>query len=341
MRVALPSWAAIFLVAAVAPASAQDRQTFQGTFTTPTSGAPTGLVEAIDYTNPSDPAQKPPAVHRVVIRLHPGARIDTSVPERCTASDADFTARGAAACPEGSLVGHGALDVDTGLVAGPFPRVVETRTTAFNAENALILFVESTNTTPTIRTVARFPVSENTFTAEVPPLPGAPPPDPFLSIKRVRLTLNEVTTGSGSARRAYLTTPPSCPGSWTNVAEFTYRDGVTQVVESASPCTTAQGGSQSGGVRVRVRGVPRSGCVRRDFRARVRVTGGPATTSLYLDNRRIARSGAARFSRRIRVRRLAPGRHTLIAVADANGTPVTARASFRRCGRAAGPRFAG
>src|SRR5688572_12448462 len=96
---------AMGLAAMATVAHAQYEQTpprFVGTFTAGTPGAGTGFHEEIDYFDPNAPEEKPHAVQRIVIDLHEGARIDTSVPEQCKASSSEFTEKGADACPPGS-----------------------------------------------------------------------------------------------------------------------------------------------------------------------------------------------------------------------------------------------
>lgn len=319
--------------AAPAGAGAQQRQDLSATFTSATPGTPTGLEETIDYFDPADPAAKPPAVQRVVLRFHPGTRIDTSVPERCTASDAELIARGPAACPARSRVGTGELDVDTGQAAGTVPRVIETRVTFLNDDGAIILHVQSTNSTPQITLVSRGEVQSDAFVTQVPPLPGVSSSDPFLAIKRVRFDLDRIVANG----RGYITTPPECPtgGSWTNRGTFTYRDGVTQVAEAASSCARTSGeGAAPAPPRLRLRGVPRRRCARRGFRLRVsvRAAAGIEATTVHLDGRRIDRSSRRRFSVPVRARRLRPGRHRLVVRAvDREGTGAVARARFTRC----------
>jgi hypothetical protein len=231
---------AVLATAAPAVGQQQSRQTYSAEFTTREPGAPTGLRQWIHYVNPGDPDGKPYAVSEITFVLPEGSRYDTSVPPQCKASEAEFQLEGAAACPPETKVGTGALSADTGLPAGPFPRIAETNVTFFNNQDQLILFAETTNVPgPPIRIVSRIEVQGGSSTSRVPPLPGAPPPEPYLAIKDVFNELNEISTGSGSDRRAYITTPPTCPesGRWTIAATFTYRDGVTQTERSDIPCT--------------------------------------------------------------------------------------------------------
>ena len=256
-------------------------QTAAAPFTTTAPSSPTGLPLSIDYRNPEDPSGKPHSVQKVVLRLHPGTRIDTDVPEKCQASDAQFAQQGASACPPGSRVGVGEAEFDNG--APTEARSTKARITAFNNRDELILFFETTNTPgQPLRVASRGKIEGSTITTEVPPLPGFPPPDSFLAVKTVRETIDTVTRGSGSARRGYITTPGTCPatGRWTNSIAFTYRNGVTQTVASHSPCAPGRAGSTPATARDRVRlllGLRgllprptrqfRSRCARRDFRA--------------------------------------------------------------------------
>lgn len=230
-RVALAAITAFTLVLALpVVANAQSpRQTASALFDSQIPGSSTGLTQAIDYVNPDDPEAKPPAVETVVISLPEGSRIDTSVPPQCEAPDPALIAQGAAACPEESIVGGGEVDLDTGI-PGP-GRIVRNQVDLINNADELIFLLTEEQSGG--RTVTRAAVGERTVTTETPPIPGGPP-DGFTAIKRVRLQMPAFSAdGEG-----YLTTPPSCPadGSWTATGEFTYRDGVTQLTSSASPC---------------------------------------------------------------------------------------------------------
>jgi hypothetical protein len=270
-------------------------QTASLPFTTTAAGTPTGLQLAIDYRNPDDPSGKPHAVQRLVVRLHPGTRIDTSVPEQCKASDAQFAQQGAGACPDGSRVGTGQTEFDSGSPVEP--RIANTDVTLFNNEDQLILFFETTNTPgPPLRVAARARIEDATITTEVPPIPGFPPPDPFLAVKTVRETFDSVTRGSGASSHGYITTPTACPASgyWTNTLTFTYRNGVTQTVPTNSPCTGRTTRRPQLGVRLSYRG----GRLRRSGRrcaighVRATVVGPDRTDALragfYRSRRRIA-----------------------------------------------------
>jgi hypothetical protein len=326
---------ALASVAAVARAQTGDRQTASTLFDEPRPGHSTGLRLAIDYVDPSAPDGKPPAVQKVVTRLAAGTRVDTSVPEACTASDAALMAEGAAACPPGSRVGGGEIALDTG-VPGP-GRISENDATLLNNGTELVFLLESKRDPPS-RTVSRATVEGTTITSEVPPVPGGPP-DGFLAIKRVRLAVQARSVGQGPGRRDYVTTPRECPasGAWTNTATFTYRDGVSQTVSTRSACRRPAPRADHKPPRIRIAGVPLRRCARRDFRARVRVAerwSGLRRAELFLGARRLLATNSKAFSRRIRVRRLRGGRHRLTVTAIDNiGNRSVRTVRFRRCGR--------
>lgn len=248
--------AALIAVALPSLASAGEhvpRQTFALTFTTERPAAPTGFSEAIDYVNPDDPAGKPPAAQRIVVRLADGTLVDTSAPQQCEAPDPALIAQGAGACPPGSVVGGGEVDLDTGLL-GP-ARIIRSDVTLLNNEGEVIfLFEQRDNGT---RVVSRAKVEGSSFTTEVPPIPGGPP-DGFTAIDRVALEVDAVSRSRGQSTASYITTPRSCPegGGWIHTGTFAYRDGVTQVVEGASPCERADSDPAAGDGRCsnRIRG---------------------------------------------------------------------------------------
>ena len=299
---------------------------------------------AVDYVNPDAPNAKPPAVAKVVIRYPEGTTIDTSVPARCEAPNAQLIASGASACPTASKVGVGELDLDTGI-EGP-GRILRNNVTLLNNKDELILLLEDKSDSSR-RIVTRVAIQGTTLTSEVTAVPGGPP-DGFTAIKRVRLRVDPYATGSGNRRRGYLVTPPSCPSSgyWTSVVSFTYRDGKTETLASPSPCrgTPGNGSSGNGGgardgspPRISVAGVRRSGCAGRDFRARVRIRergSGLRQARLSLNGTRLMVTRRAQFSRRIRATRLRRSRHRLRVVAlDKAGNRATKTVHFRTCGR--------
>jgi hypothetical protein len=223
--------AALFSLAVVAASAADttgSRQSAELTFGKKRPGVGTGLFVGIDYVNPANPSAKPPAVRRVVIQPAQGARFDTSVPDLCTATDAQLTALGESACPAGSKVGEGVVTVDTGI-PGP-GRFVTADVDFLNNTNQLI-YVNTVRGT-LARTIIRAQVSPSQIVTDAGMLPGTPPDGG--AIDTVDVHFPPIVRGG----RAYVTTPPSCPRSrfWVNRMTFTYADGVQQSVDSTSPC---------------------------------------------------------------------------------------------------------
>jgi hypothetical protein len=189
-----------------------------------------------DYVNSEDPEGKPPAVKRVVTILPKGARYDASVPASCTASDAELTAEGAAACPADSAIGGGVITVDTGA---PGPERIVTADTEFfnNAEDPEGEFIYlNTVRGSGARTVLRADVTSRRTITPAPMLPGTPPDGGAIDTVDVKVA-NVVRTIAGR-RRAYITTPPRCPRSrrWIAKVRFFYDDDYSQTVATANSC---------------------------------------------------------------------------------------------------------
>jgi hypothetical protein len=169
-----------------------------------------------------------------VVRLASGARIDTSAPQLCTASDPELMLLGESACPPGSKVGQGVVTVDTGI---PGPGRIVTADVAFLNNTDQLIYVNTARGT-SARTVIRADVGSNTIVTDAPLLPGTPPDGG--AIDTVHISFPPLVRDG----RAYVTTPPRCPPSrrWINQVSFTYADGVTQTVDSPSPCKSAVAG---------------------------------------------------------------------------------------------------
>jgi hypothetical protein len=228
--------------------AAAPRQAGSLTYTTTVPGAPTGLVLNFEFQNPDDPSLKPHAVAMMVVHRPAGGVIDTTVPPQCRASNAELMARGPAACPPDSKVGSAVVVADTGS-SGPFPRYSRTNITAFNNQDEVIAVGENEDL-PGFRPVDRTRIEGDRTTTNFPAIPGQPPPDPYTAFKTYQFEFPPYVRDG----RTYNRTPPTCPdvGYWTMTLDFTYRDGVTETVESRSPCQQARLGLNIGHRNVRV-----------------------------------------------------------------------------------------
>ncbi|MGI8846550.1 MAG: hypothetical protein ACR2HC_10370 [Thermoleophilaceae bacterium] len=312
-------------VAAVpAHAQSQSRQDAVAQFTEQRPASSTGVHIGIVYRNPNDPNAKPFAVQKIVTTLAAGTVIDTSVPAQCTLSDAELMANGAGGCPGGSIVGSGKVS----LASKSADPDVYTDVTLINNANELIFLVE-TDTTPRTRMLIRSPISGNTITNEVPPLPGGPP-DGVTAIRTVDLSIGAVSRRDGRQVRNYITTPPACPasGRLEGSVAFTYFDGIAQTVPSFSACV------DTAPPAIKLTGISRS-CLRRGVKARVRVTDTSSLrgVAVRLNGRKVKGTRQKRFGFKIRQSRLRKGRNRVTVTAvDLRGNRSVLTRRFRRCG---------
>lgn len=236
--------AAMSYLAFPTPAVAQGepRQSYTDTFTTKKPATSAGRVATIDFFDPENPEGKPNAISRILVQLHPGSRFDTSAVPRCSAPDAELTARGPGACPGGSKVGEAEILVDTGF---PEPgRFLPTDFTILNGDQELIFVGEERQSGG--RLVIRGEVRGNVLDIPVPLLPGTPPDGAAPTSEKDVFFERSGSQGGGGG---FLTTPPACPagGAWTNRVTYFYRDGVVQTATSASPCIRRGAGDEAPG----------------------------------------------------------------------------------------------
>jgi len=228
------------LLAPAAGAAAKPRQKLDMQFTSTRSGVPTGAT-----VNPTwlgdHPGEKPHTITSDSFTFAKGAKLDFSVPTKCTATDQRLVNRGPSACPKSSRVGEGEVDLDIGKAVWVLPRIIKSHVTMLSGgpRHIITLFrVRNVRLGFPIRVVDRGAVNGLTLSAENQLIPGIPPPDKYTAVKRDRLKFSKIVKGHGDNRRSFLTTPPRCPasGEWTNTATFDYVDHVTQQASSPSPC---------------------------------------------------------------------------------------------------------
>jgi hypothetical protein len=230
--VAIAAAMAAFAFNAMPADAAGPRQAASLIYTSQAPGTPTGFVGDMRFQNPENPRLKPHTLERMVVRSPAGAVIDTTVPPQCHASDAELMIQGPAACPRDTQIGWGLSVTDNGG-GGPLPRYSEATITSFNNQNEVV-GVGVPKQLPALKLIVRTKIQGSTSTTNFPLFPGLPPPDPYSPFKRLYMVMSAYARKG----RAYVRTPPTCPrvGYWTITAEFTYVDGVTQAVESRSPC---------------------------------------------------------------------------------------------------------
>ena len=326
--------AALMFAAAPAAGGAEvddARQLVKLEFTTSEPSAPSGNRFDARWRNPRDPDGKPYAMKRLVTRLPVGFTYDTSAIDQCHASDQELVARGSDACPPGSFLSRGTM-VSDGGEASPLPRHMTFSLTMFNSDDEFLSVIELIDPAfdPPFRMVSHNTIRGNVVTTEFPTFPGGGPPDGYMAIQSMQVA-GEPKVRDG---RAYGRMPATCPadGYWTTNMEFVYQDGITQAVETRSPCRRAGASPRPS---IRIGGIPRRRCASRPFTARVRVStrkAGLARAVLLLDRRVIHRTTRRKFAKRIDPARLTRGNHRLtVRVRDSNGRHVRRTVVFRSC----------
>lgn len=118
-------------------------------------------------------------------------------------------------------MGSGALTVDTG-----FPGAEDFRTdvTIFKTRVGFLELIQAAGTNTTLA-VDRATVQGTRITGMPPSTPGGPP-DGRTAVRRIDFVFDP----------GYITTPPTCTGSWTFRGAFTFNDGLVDKAELAQPC---------------------------------------------------------------------------------------------------------
>ena len=223
------AWCAAWPSLATAAPVSGPREVVDYQFTTQRPGAPTGFEYAARYHAEGDPSGDPPYMRRMVTYNPAGLRLDTSVPEACTATDTELALRGPDACPPGSRLGEGKAE---GKFLG-FPSTLTLE--MFNNVGEQILVAR----TPGWATVARGKLHPDGSLEYASPTcyPAVSPPgcpaDTALQLGS-QMTVPPYVNAKGS----YATTPATCPrsGHWETPIAFWWADDSADTVVTRQPC---------------------------------------------------------------------------------------------------------
>ena len=230
---------ALWPAAAAAGQASGPRETIDQSFTTTAPATPTGVSYSGTYHAADDPNGIPPFLRRLVFYPPPGMTFDTSVPDRCTASDAELQVRGPDACPPGSLIGTGNAQ---GIVFLPFTGGEFHRYThdvfVLNNAGEQILLVQSEGYTVTRGSVA----PDGTVDFSPPtcfPHPSTGCPDDNVLQLSSSTFLPAYTRDTADGPRSYATTPATCPdtGNWQSRVRFWWSDDAVDDVVTTQPCS--------------------------------------------------------------------------------------------------------
>lgn len=229
--VAMLLWAA---GASATPVSGP-HETVDQQFTTAQAGAPTGFSYRGTYHAANDPSGNPPYMRKMVTFNPAGLRFDTSVPKRCTASDAQIMAQGPAACPAGSKLGTGTASA---VFLGNFPSTVDVE--LFNNKDQMIIVANSNFVASVSRgTIHRDSSVEFSSPTCFPSTSTGPCPTDDLLQTGSSIDVSAVTNTSNGVVRSYETTPPTCPaaGHWDTPIRFWWSDGTSDTVTTQQACS--------------------------------------------------------------------------------------------------------
>lgn len=228
--------------AAAQPASGPHEDVDQS-FTTTRPDSPTGVNYSGVYHAPGDPQGNPPYLRQLIFYPPRGTRFDTSVPDRCTATDAQLQVMGPAACSPGSRLGGGTAE---GLFFAPVTHAFlidhyQHTLDVMNNADEQILLVQSEGFTVVRGRIRPDGSSEFNPTTCFPAPPAGPCADDYILQLKSSTMVPPYTKISGGRTRAYVTTPPTCParGFWQTTIRLSWSDGSVDNVVSNQPCAGA------------------------------------------------------------------------------------------------------
>jgi len=239
ITVSIGALCALFATSASARPGNFPRGTVDQTYTAKKPNKPTGASFTGSYHAPGDPKANPPYMRKMVFYPPRGWRYDTSVPDRCTASDLEIELSGPSACPKSSRLGGGTTD---GIIFEPVANAFEftTYTNAFDIFNNAGEQVMVVQAGGFGYVVVRGRIGpDQSVTYESPTCFPAPPAgqrcarDYVLQLKS-HSSMPAYTKGS----RSYARTPPTCPRRrfWRARIKFWWADGSIDTAATDQPC---------------------------------------------------------------------------------------------------------
>jgi len=231
---------ALGAVGAPAQAGSGPRENVDQRFTTTRPGTPTGFHFSASYHAAGEADGPPPVLKRMVFTPPHGLRYDTSVPARCTASDAELQMLGPDACPPGSQIGTGTVE---GLILVPFAHDVvfdhfKHDTYLMNAANEQIVLIKSEGFSVVRGKIRRDGTMVWNLPACFPRPPGGNCADDHILQLKTASTIAPYTKTSGGRVHSYAITPPTCPrgGYWRTTVRYEWADGSIDRVPTRQPC---------------------------------------------------------------------------------------------------------
>jgi hypothetical protein len=236
--------------AAVAQPASGPREAVDQSFSTMRPDSPTGITYTGSYHAAGNAQGDPPYLRRLVFHPPSGTRFDTSVPARCTATDAQLAVMGPEACPPGSRLGSGTAE---GLFFVPVTHSFvldhfQHNSQVLNNADEQILLIQSEGFTVVRGRIRSDGSSEfNPPTCFPAPPAGQQCADDYILQLKSSTVIPPYTRTTAGRVRSYVTTPPTCPavGHWQTTIQYLWSDGSADSVVSDQPCTTSKTRSPS------------------------------------------------------------------------------------------------
>ena len=232
LRVAPLALLALLALAAPTAASPQFKSAYKIKLTTKKPATSAGWSADIKLRDPGDPMGRPKILTGVKFNLPAGSKWDPKAHAACKASNADFMSKGPAEfCPKSSRFGSGEASVIVGTTPLSFPITsYNLQPLDFNGKRReLLLDVVLDPNNPALSFVIEGTLSSHsaTFSLELAPQYDIHTTDIHFALP-----------AANKGKRAYLTTPRSCPKSetWKASVQSTYSDGSKERVPLRLPC---------------------------------------------------------------------------------------------------------
>ncbi|HEX8855922.1 MAG TPA: hypothetical protein VF752_09995 [Thermoleophilaceae bacterium] len=215
---------------AIATPGTSDGVTWDAKTTTPKVNTPTGLSTTIKGAPVGADGKQVP-IRKVTVQFPPGTKINTKALPQCTASPQTIQNTNGNVCSK-SRVGTGLVKANTGLGEGVDPLSEDVQ--AFNGKKKIFFLLTPKGA------VGQTAVLTGTFSGttapklvvDVPlfPIPGGS--------NAVLIQFDFAVKKTGTGKRAYGTTPKTCPksGKWKLPATFGYEGHADIHVTATGPC---------------------------------------------------------------------------------------------------------
>jgi hypothetical protein len=216
------------ILAGMALASSQFKQTAKVVLTAKKEGASTGFNATINATDPGAQFEKPQALKTLTIAFPAKTSFNfkTKALALCKASDTEMVATGGAACPSKSKLGTGSASANG---APALPKIEQNVTAyAFNGQIVLLLAPKVIGAGSVI--VLHAKISANKMTTEVPPLKVG-----GLTIVITSLQLKIKAVGSG--KTTWAKAGKCVSKKFTVKSTFLYESGEKLTISSSSGCS--------------------------------------------------------------------------------------------------------